>query len=380
MPRLSFYILKQLAAPTALFALLLTAVIWLTQSLHLLDLVINRGQSAPTFLYLTILLLPSLLVILLPVAFFAGAMYALSRLNADSELVVMSAAGFSRAQLAVPVLMAAGLTMALTYLCGLYLMPLGQRLMKDKVLDIRADIGTAMFNPGEFNTPVKGLTVFIREISSAGVISGVLVHDSRNAQQPVTYLAEGGQLVQTPEGARLIMRKGTIEQSAMGGSKLSMLQFDHYVFDLDQFANRQKYTERAASERFLPELFWPGAAQVSERTRSIYLAEGHNRLASPLYCISFALIALAAITRGRRGRGAHALRLTAAALLAIGLRIAGYGLQGFVANQPIWTFLLYLLPILGAAAALAVLMGFDPEEMWHRRQVAKRAGVSGAAA
>ena len=60
MPRLSFYVLKQLAGPTALFTLLLTAVIWLTQSLHLLDLVINRGQSAPTFLYLTLLLLPSL--------------------------------------------------------------------------------------------------------------------------------------------------------------------------------------------------------------------------------------------------------------------------------------------------------------------------------
>ncbi len=166
MPRLSFYVLRQLAGPTALFALLLTAVIWLTQSLHLLDLVINRGQSAPTFLYLTLLLLPSLLVILLPVAFFAGALYALSRLNADSELVVMWASGYSRAQLTVPVFIAAGLTMALTYLCGLYLMPLGQRLMKDKVLDIRADIGAAIFNPGEFNTPVKGLTVFIRDLSS----------------------------------------------------------------------------------------------------------------------------------------------------------------------------------------------------------------------
>ena len=73
----------------------------------------------------------------------------------------MWASGYSRAQLTVPVFIAALLTMALTYLCGLYLMPLGQRLMKEKVLDIRADIGTAIFNPGEFNTPVKGLTVFI---------------------------------------------------------------------------------------------------------------------------------------------------------------------------------------------------------------------------
>ena len=51
-----------------------------------------------------------------------------------------------------------------------------------------------------------------------------------------------------------------------------------------------------------------------------------------------------------------------------GLRIAGYGLQGFTANHPFWNILLYLLPLLGAAAALAVLMGFDPEEMLQRRR------------
>src|ERR1700753_2897447 len=99
-----------------LFTFLLTAVIWLTQALRLLDLVINRGQSAPTFVYLTILILPSLLVIILPIAFFAGTLFALYKLNVDSELVVMSAAGYSRLQLGVPVFLAAAIVMALTYL------------------------------------------------------------------------------------------------------------------------------------------------------------------------------------------------------------------------------------------------------------------------
>ncbi|HEY3638102.1 MAG TPA: LptF/LptG family permease, partial [Rhizomicrobium sp.] len=72
MPRLSFYVLRQLIGPVTLFIFLLTCVIWLSQSLRLLDLVINRGQSAPTFFYLTLLMLPSLMVVILPVAYFAG--------------------------------------------------------------------------------------------------------------------------------------------------------------------------------------------------------------------------------------------------------------------------------------------------------------------
>ncbi len=50
--RLPLYILGQLLGPVALLTLLLTSVIWLVNCLQYLDLVINRGQSALTFLYL----------------------------------------------------------------------------------------------------------------------------------------------------------------------------------------------------------------------------------------------------------------------------------------------------------------------------------------
>lgn len=365
LPRLSTYVLGQMIGPTILFAFLLTAVIWLTQSLRLLDLVINRGQSAPTFLYLTILIIPSLLVIILPIAFFAGTLFSLNKLNSDSELVVMSAAGFSRAQIALPVLLAAAIVMALTYLCGLYLMPAGQRAMKDKVVDIRADIGAALLNEGEFNTPASGLTVFIRELNSDGTIRGVMVHDNRNKKSPVTYLAVRGQLAQTPVGARLIMFDGTVEQSSHSGGQLTVLKFQRDVFDLDQFAGPARATDRATSERYLSELFWPDP-KLLPKLRNAYIAEGHNRLSQPLYCIAFALIALAAVLRGRRARGANALRLVLAALGAAMVRIAGYGVQGLAVGAPSLVFLFYLMPLLGAAIALAALAGVNPAQ-WFRR-------------
>src|SRR5580765_3726432 len=129
MRSLFFYVLRQIVGPFLLFTLLLTLVVWMTQALRLLDLVINRGQSALVFAYLTGLMLPSLLVVIVPIAFFGAAIYALNKLNTDSELVVMWSAGISLVQLAIPALMAAAVAMAITYACSLYLMPLGQRLI-----------------------------------------------------------------------------------------------------------------------------------------------------------------------------------------------------------------------------------------------------------
>jgi lipopolysaccharide export system permease protein len=362
MSRLSIYLFKQMIGPTALFAFLLTCVLWLTQSLRLLDMIINRGQSAATFTYLTLLILPALLVIILPIAFFVGSLYALSKLQNDSELVVMSAAGFSLRQLAFPVLTAAVMVMALTYLCALYLMPVCQREMRNKVVDISTDIGAAMFSEGTFNAPSKGLTVFIRAVDAPSTVHGILVHDDRDAKNPVTYIAENGQLMQTSDGARLIMQNGTVERIAENGARLSMLQFNRYVFDLEQFAGPTRVVERASNERFLGELFHP-APDLRPRVRRAYIAEAHNRLSQPFYCLAFALIALTAVTRGRRSRGAGAMRMTAAAAAALSLRIAGYGVQGLASGDTAFCPLFYVIPLFGITAALAVYAGWAPKNL-----------------
>lgn len=357
MRSLFFYVLRQIIGPFLLFTLVLTLVIWMTQSLRLLDIVINRGQSAVLFAYLTMLMLPSLWVVIVPIAFFGAALYVLNRLNTDSELVVMWSAGISRLQMALPVVSAAFVAMAFTYACSLFLMPLGQRVMNDKIFDIRADIGAAILREGTFTSPSDGLTVFIREITPGGEIRGILVHDNRQPERPSTYLAESGTFAQTPQGPRLIMLNGHVEQAEDGGAHLSMLKFDRYVFDLDQFAGPQREFNRDTSERYLPQLLHP-PANVNRQVRAAFWAEAHNRVAAPFYCLAFALIALAATGKGPMTRGSYALRLTAAGVIGASLRLLGYAAQGITARNPQMFLLLYAIPAGAILVAMIALSEF----------------------
>jgi lipopolysaccharide export system permease protein len=196
-------------------------------------------------------------------------------------------------------------------------------------------------------------------MSNKGEIHGILVHDTRDRARPITYIAEKGILAQTPAGTRLIMLDGTIETSAQGGKQLQVLHFESDTINLDQFSGPTRYTLRRVQERYLGELFWPPEKQgVNQRTRDQFFAEAHNRIAQPLFCIAFALIALAAVMRGRRQRGNIALRLTIASLAAAGLRIAGYGIMGLAQRNPPLVAAFYLIPMLGAAGAIAVLAGY----------------------
>ena len=100
--QLDRYIFRQL-----LFALVavtsgLTALIWLTQSLRFVELVVNHGLSFAVFLRLTGLLIPSFVAVILPITTFVVVQFVYQRLAGDRELTVMRAAGLSPFALARP--------------------------------------------------------------------------------------------------------------------------------------------------------------------------------------------------------------------------------------------------------------------------------------
>ena len=108
MTSLTRYILRQCFGVMVFVTAALSAAVWLAQSLRLIDLIVNRGLSIDIFLYLAVLLLPRFLDIVLPIGVFIAVLFTFNRLTAESELVVMRAAGLSPMALTRPVLILAG--------------------------------------------------------------------------------------------------------------------------------------------------------------------------------------------------------------------------------------------------------------------------------
>ncbi len=357
MNSLGYYVFRQITGPLIFFTCALTALVWLTQSLRLLDVVIQQGQSAGTFIELSVLVMPSLLGIILPVSFFCAAIYSLNRLHTDSELVVMWSAGMGRWGIAKPVIFLSVLVALIVLAVNLYFMPAGMRAMKDRVFEIRADLVAFMLREGQFTNPIKGLTVYVREMNSTGEIKGLLVHDDRKPEEPITYLAERGAVAQTQDGPRLLMINGNVQRTSQDNdNQIAFLRFDRYVLDLDQFTEEVGVHTRETSERFLHELFYPDPNHPWDATYwDRLIAEGHNRLSSPLYAIAFAMIALAALIGGDFSRRGYANRISLAVLFAVGIRMGGIGVQSAAVKLPIVNLAQYAIPLLAIAVCAIVI-------------------------
>ena len=96
MTRLDRYIFRQLAFALLAVTFGLAALVWLTQSLRFIELVLDRGLSFVVFIELTGLLLPSFFAVILPITTFVVIAVRLVRLSADRELVVMRAGRLSQ--------------------------------------------------------------------------------------------------------------------------------------------------------------------------------------------------------------------------------------------------------------------------------------------
>src|SRR3954464_6885836 len=86
MTLLERYILKIAFNAFVACLVALTGVIWITQALRELDLLTGKGQTILMFFTVTGLSLPTLITIIAPVALFIATIYALNKLNSDSEL------------------------------------------------------------------------------------------------------------------------------------------------------------------------------------------------------------------------------------------------------------------------------------------------------
>jgi lipopolysaccharide export system permease protein len=351
------YILVSLIGPFLVVTLSLTGVVWLSQSLRFVDLIINKGLSIGLFLTLTVLLMPSLLGIILPIALFASALYVYHRLTVDSEIVVLRATGLSNWRIAAPAVGLGLLVMLAMLAINLYLMPVGFRAFKDKQFEIRHSYASVLLQEGVFNIPVDGLTIYVREREPSGELSGIMVHDERDPIEPETLMAERGMLVATPSGPRFVLVNGSRQQIDAEVGRLSMLYFDSYAFDFGATAELAPGRFREAKERFLHELLWPGE-MAEDRHRREFLAEGHRRLASALYGLVLVLIACAALLPGEFNRRSQSVRVLLAIAAGVVFQAASFGINSMLVWAP-WLAPSYYLLLAGVGGAAGYLLVTD---------------------
>jgi lipopolysaccharide export system permease protein len=357
MKALDRYLFRQALTPLLVILLGLAAVAILTQSLNRLDIIVEQRQSAGALAWVTMLTVPQLISLIMPLGIFFAVIYAINRMHTENEVAVAFAAGISPWQIMSPILKLAMLAAAMHLAVNVLVQPASYREMRETMFQIRNDLASTLVREGDFSTPADGLTVYARATGAGGAMRDLFIDDRRNPNRPTTYTARTGRVVESGGRPAIEMRQGQIQQPKADGS-FDLLDFDQYTLELSAFERGAEDYILKPSDRFLAELFYPDKTNFYDvRNEDRFLAEAHHRLSSPLLNPALALIALAALLSGEFSRRGYAMRIAVASVAAVLVRFFSLGIQAGATDDPELNILQYLFPIAVIIVCLFMLRG-----------------------
>jgi len=309
--KISIYITREVAVPTVLGLVIFTFILLMGRILKLVELVINKGVPAADIAMLFIYLLPSFLVITIPLAFLLGVMLGFGRLSADSEIVALKSSGISLFGMIKPVIalaIAASLiTGALTLVAG----PSGNRAFRQQIFQMASNRANIGIQARIFNDEFDDLVLYANHTDERrGSFEGVLISDQRIEETPSIILAQHGRVISDPENLTLTLRleDGSIHRSSPSKDSYQIIKFTTYDLNL----NMGEQLQQAENQPLKPADMGTAELKTALATPDLppekhqkMTVEFHKRFIYPLAPLIFALVGVPlGIQSHRSGRGA----------------------------------------------------------------------------
>ena len=312
------------------FSLVLIAIYWVNHAVILFDRLITNGHSALVFLEFSLLSLPNVIRLMLPLSAFAATIYVTNRLSTESELTVMQATGFSPWRLARPFFVFGCFVLLLIALLTHYLVPSSLAQLRQREHEVSASISARLLREGSFIHPQSDVAFYIREITTEGELRDVFLSDRQAPDSATTYTAEKAYLVREDEKTTMIMVNGLAQTLDYETQSLSTTIFLDLSYDMSALVDPNQVLQGRISELSTSEIL-ARAEQLKSKpggSRALLLEEAHDRFKQPLLGLATALIGFAALMRGGFSRFGSGRQILFAIFLLVVLKMS----ESFVAR------------------------------------------------
>ena len=226
------YIFRELFSPFLSTLTALSFIIFAKEMLRLIDLLVSKGVGVWSLLKIIAYLLPSFLVLTLPIACLIASISTFSRLSFDNELTAMRAAGMSLWRLSVPVFLFSIFVFLATLFLSQWGQPWSNVSLKGLAMSVIEDQLSLALDSGVFNEPVPNLTIYVPDPKEAGKVQGVFISDQRDPKKSLVIVGESFRVLHDARRKQLGLRlfEGAIHQIPPDLNYYHEVGFETYDF------------------------------------------------------------------------------------------------------------------------------------------------------
>ncbi len=299
---LTLYIIREISSLFLLGIVIFTLVLLMGRLITLTDLVVSHGVPLADVSRMVLYLVPSFLVFTIPMAFLLAVLLAFGRLSADNEIVVIKASGVSLIQMLPPVIVCALVAVLLALGASTIGVPWGNSAFKELSFQILKRNITATIREKTFWDDIPGVVMYTDQYEEQSrTLKGVVIHDGRNPDLPMTIFARDGAVSSEPGSQALLLslHDGSIHIAGSGGL-YRLVHFGEYSMTVGEKGSGTELS-RNEPDMWLSELQRkiddPGTS-VKNRLKTV--AEFHSRFTFPCASLVFAILAVPLGIQNRR--------------------------------------------------------------------------------
>ena len=304
------YIFREILTPFFLSIAALTLVLFLQKMFRLAELVVSKGVTVSSTAKLFAYIMPSFLVLTIPMSFLVGTLTAFTQLCSDSEVTAMKASRISLYNMIRPVMLFAVLAFMVTAFTSLIVVPAANHALKVHLFNMVKSRAMVGIEPGVFSSTFDGMVIYVDKMESLDNMKGIFISDERSAKEPYAIVARRGRLIANPASLNvtLAMNQGAVLALPRDEQSYSTMDFDsgNLYLDISHALVQRGPSDTDFNEIGSRELFQELKRARAEGKPTIDIeSELHKRLSIPFACILFGLIgAPLGIRRSRSGKSA----------------------------------------------------------------------------
>lgn len=291
--------------------LLLSVVLFVQQAGRFADIFFSANIPTSLVWQLTIALVPNVIAFTCPMAVLVGVIIGLSKMQGDSELVAIRAAGVGNIQITIPVLIV-GLALSIfAFFINLYGVPVAASIVRRVAMQTAIYKLESPIEPGVFNTEIAGYTIYVRDGDIYdGEWKNIFVHTEDPKLGTVRLLTStNGRIDSSGENSELVLENATAITIDKSGGKPKFVSEGIGEVRVAIKTKRGELVQRLGSAELTPDEL--GLGQLSdyaqqkegqERTEAQILWQ--RRIILSITPLIFCLLGTSLVLRfNRKGRG-----------------------------------------------------------------------------
>jgi len=301
--------LIQAVLPYFIFSwLLLSVVIFFQQASRFSEIFFSTSIPKNLIWQLTLALVPNVIAFTCPMAVLVGVIIGLSKMQGDSELTAIRAAGVGNLQITLPIVALGILLSVFAFVVNLRGVPFAAQIVRGVALQTALYKLESPIEPGVFNTEVKGYTIYVKEGDiEKGTWKNIFIYNEDKQNNQVRLItSKNGWINSNNEISELVLENSVVNtfSTQEGSAKFISESVGQLRFGVktrrEELLDKISNSDKSLEELRLKELSkYAQSKEGNEKTEAELLLQ--RRLILSITPLIFALLGTALVLRFNRG-------------------------------------------------------------------------------